>query len=455
MNESGLRRVVFPIVMILLGLLSGLFVNALDFWVVALPALALAVVVFTRPFWGLVLFAFLIPLESSFLSLGGGAASLTRFLGIFIFGVWALWAAANRRRIRFPFAIKPAVVFILWGCVSILWAFSKDATLTRIFTAAQLVMLMLLVVNMVTDRKKLGLVLVGFLLGCAVVTLLGLAGFGVAAGSRLLTLENQGAKEYGSYVGIVFLAGSILFLFEKKRLRWWGLAAVIFAMLPLFRVSERGIFLAIGVAWLGIALFTRQKARVFIFIVLMTLGIYFLPGLLEKQGLITSHHAARLDPQDVLESGGAGRTKIWGTGFRMFKDNVLTGVGWGNFPFVFNRYSTPNEISASNLSANGKDAHGDLVGLAGELGILGVVIFLFFYGRILSQDIVSFQKYGGAENKILAILVIALLIYVFAVGLTSTFLWRKMYWLILGMAIVLPYLLRKNERRVVARDGIL
>lgn len=451
MAENGFRKVGIPAIIIVLAVLMSLLVTMNEKWILVVPILAIGLLVILRPFWGLLLFAVLIPLESSFLSLGGGAASVTRFLGVFVFGVWIIHLLSRRQRMLIPSSLRIGILFILWGSISVLWAFSQNATLARIQTAVQLLMLTILVVNLTNDLKKLKALLGALFIGSIIVTFLGVIGIGVETGGYLLTLENQGAKEYGSYVGIVFLIGSILFVFEKKYYRWLGLAAIAFAAVPLIQVNQRGIFLAIALAWIVISVLTRQNAKAILFIAMMFLVMNLLPPFLEQQGMISSYNAERLTIQNIVETGGTGRSDIWGVGFRMFSNNPITGTGWGNYSIVHNRYASPAEVIYSYFSTSGKDAHSDLFGVAGELGIIGVILFLIMYGSILIRD-VSALRYLPSASKLYLIIVIALMVYIFSTGLTSTFLWRKLYWLILGMGILAPKILIINKPKKVLQE---
>ena len=444
LKDLGYRRVGILLLSLVFVFLSGWLITVSEKWALIVPVLATVVLILVRPFWGLLLFAVLIPLESAFLSLGGGAATVTRFLGLFIFGVWVIQIIFKRLKIFVPSNLKYAIAFISWGCISILWAFNQSATLDRIQTALQLIMLALLVVNLVDDPEKLRHLLVALFIGCFIATFLGVMGIGVESDHYLLTLQNQGAKEYGSYVGIIFLVGTILLIFTKGKDRSIGMVAILFSIIPLIRVNERGVFLAVGLAWMAIALITRQKARTIFIIVLLSIIVYILPAVLEQRGVISSYNAERLTIQNIIETGGTGRIEIWDVGFRMFKNNWIAGAGWGNFPFVYFQY-TPNTLLGLTSKITGSDPHGDLMGVAGELGLIGVLLFLTFYSKILLNNLKKYHDLKGAQNNVLAILVIALLVYCFSIGLTSTYLWRKVYWLILGLGILVPKLLATNE----------
>lgn len=451
MSDFTFRNKCILIIAILLATLIGWLSAVSQNWLIIIPIFIVIVIIIMRPFWGLLLFVFLIPLESSFLSLSDGAASVTRFVGLFVFSVWLVGKITNHRKLFIPSNLKVAIGFVIWGILSIIWAYDKSVTNSRIITAIQLLMLLLLIINLIKDQKQLKALLLSLYIGCFTVTSLGFFGIGVNNNSYLLTLQNQGAKEYGLYVGIFFLLGSLLFVFEKKPIRWIGLAAVFFSVVPLMQVNQRGIFLAIGISWLAIAFITRQKAKSVIFIGFLALLISFLPSLLVQNNYITAYNADRLSIQNLLATGGTGRIEIWTVGSRMIKDNLIIGTGWGNFPVLFSKYANSIELVMSNFTIGGKDPHGDLIGVAGELGLIGLLLFLLLYLKLLIQNIALLNKLTNPSGKILVIFVIELLVYIFSAGLTSTFLWRKVYWLILGLAIVVPYLFssitsEKNSR---------
>jgi O-antigen ligase len=405
-----------------------------DLWFTVIPAFGVAVLILARPFIGLLLFTFLIPLESAFLSINDGAASLIRYLGILIFGAWLISALLEHRKPNYQPGLKWALLLIVWGGVSYLWAWNKDAVIARTLTGFQLVLLVIVVIDQVNSLRRLKAILTALFLGCFLVTILGYLGIGVQSNSLLLTLQNQGAKEYGCYVGVLFLMGSALLFLESGRNRWLGLMSVGISIIPLIRISERGVLLAIGLAWVALAVVGRQKLRDILVIVFLTFFIYFIPPVMQQSGLISDRIAERLTVQHVIETGGTGRDDIWAVGWNMFVNNVFIGTGAGNFPFVFLQY---DDVVLTNFRF-GNDPHSDFFGIAGELGLVGLFLFI---GILLG---VGFRlKYlldmcPDVGRNILFIFVFALFIYIFSLGITSTFLWRKIYWLILALAMLAP-----------------
>ena len=424
-------------------------------WMLIFAGLGLGLLFLIHPFWGLLLFTVLLPLESSFLGLSGGAVTVTRYLGIFISVVWLFKIMMNRQKIDLPPILISTACLVAWGAASVLWAISKSVTLSRLMTAAQLVLLLVLVINFIKNEKMLKMLLAALVFGCLIAMLMGLLGIGVAEYGELLTLDDQGAKEYGSYVGIVFLVSSLFFFYQKGTWRWLGLLGVLLAMITLIRVNQRGVLLAIGIAWAGIAVISRQKFRTIALIILILVMFNFSIDYLYNSGVIDDYLLERLTVQNVLETGGTGRAQIWSVGWRMFLNNPLSGVGWGNYPTAYPRYvysssGQGSDFVISNLAP--KNAHSDVIGLAGELGIPGLILFLVMLSRIAITDLNYFIGLKKEEPKLSELIIFSLFIYIFANGLTSILLYRKVYWLILGLAIVFPTLPNFNKPETSERS---
>jgi len=89
------------------------------------------------------------------------------------------------------------------------------------------------------------------------------------------------------------------------------------------------------------------------------------------------------------------------------------------------------------------------MGVLADLGIIGFVIYCSFLYSI-GVNLVRYFIHSNDENRTQTIFVLFLFVYVLSVGLLSTYMWRKIYWLTLGFALVVPELLSSysntNER---------
>jgi O-antigen ligase len=443
LNEHRNSTAYFIFVIFCIGvfLLGGYLIGSnQNIFALGMVLIIPAIFVFLNPFLGVLIFAFLIPLESAFLGFGGGAVTATRLLGIFIFVAWFAKLMLLRKKIEVYTPVKWAMLFFVWALVSFIWAWNQDAALQRLQTGIQLFFLMLMFTNEINSVQKFQKVMSALLLAASLAGILGILGIGVNQSSRLLTLEGQGAKEYAAYIGIVFLVTTILLFYGNAKYRLlFGFIGTM-SLIPLFASGERGIILALTLAWLAIIVITPRRGRQ-AFLILFVLGILSVtPLILQQLGLISDWTVARFTINSIVESGGANRTDIWKTGLVLVQDNLFFGVGIGNFTSAIGQYIGRVPIqSRFSLSV---DPHGDWLSILGELGLIGFLIFGMFLIGIGSRFMSFSQIYKGYLMDIPIQILIAwgLFVYLISIGMTSTFMYRKVYWLGLAIAILVPHL---------------
>jgi len=415
-------------------------------WLIALAPLA--VLILLRPFLGLLIFIALIPLESAFLGLGGGGLTITRLLGIYVFGAWILRIVIENRDIKIPTTAKWAIALMTWMAFSYFWAWDRGVALERIKTAVQLILLALLVINEVNSPRRLTIIIAVLFSACILTSSLGLFGIGIHSSDWLLTLKGQGAKEYASYTGIAFLLATIFIAFSKERFRILALIAASILLIPLFASGERGVILALALAWIAISFFRQHKQKT-LFAVLLVLGVlYTTPLVLKHSGLVSGWIAERFYITSVFETGGSGRVGIWKVGLSMVSDNPLLGIGIGNFKPQFHHYIFSAKLARLPINSDAIDPHNDWLGVAGETGLVGLSLFIVLLVCAGRRLINTFRYHMIPQIRIQAIMVFGLFIYALSIGLASTYMWRKVYWLILALAVVIPELsVSDNSKR--------
>ncbi|RKY53124.1 MAG: hypothetical protein DRP89_06655 [Candidatus Neomarinimicrobiota bacterium] len=140
--------------------------------------------------------------------------------------------------------------------------------------------------------------------------------------------------------------------------------------------------------------------------------------------------------------GGSGRLNIWLVGWEMVKSNPLLGVGLGNFPVRFGDY-----IGAASLLFGGygiyqgRDPHNLLLSVQCELGLIGLVIVLWFIWRIFSR---LFDNRSDPR----ALLGVTLLVFLLSANMFVTYQFRKYFWFVLGVCTIIPYVIYTEKRDV-------
>lgn len=121
------------------------------------------------------------------------------------------------------------------------------------------------------------------------------------------------------------------------------------------------------------------------------------------------------------------------TTFSILKDYPLTGVGIGNFRYVFDRY----HITTKKVPYYWKVPDNMYLSILGETGLLGFFAFILFMAKLLKASF-KFLKFGGDnENKeIVLFLLTAICGMLLSMANYDTLYWTVpfyMFWIYCGM----------------------
>ena len=141
--------------------------------------------------------------------------------------------------------------------------------------------------------------------------------------------------------------------------------------------------------------------------------------------------------RDALLSGGT----------KMFYDNFATGVGLGNFSYVFLRDYVPRDLWVQAFIV-ARQAHNMYVEIAAETGILGIMGFMAFlvltHQRLWAQRN-YFNKIGDDEN---ASFCEALFFGYLGFCLNGIFLsshFVRIFWAVAAIAMAIDIVIRKQK----------
>lgn len=161
---------------------------------------------------------------------------------------------------------------------------------------------------------------------------------------------------------------------KKSRLSLILLSAILVVCLLFTRT--RGAWLGFILGVFFVSAFNGKKAF-FMAVVLLIFLALFSPPAVKNQ--IKSFASLNTD----VSTGD--RVIIWGTAWRMFKDRPFFGHGLGTFMSVFGKYRPPDygEIVY---------AHNCYLQMAAEIGIFGLLIFMWFVFRLFQRAIFKLVK---------------------------------------------------------------
>lgn len=262
------------------------------------------------------------------------------------------------------------IAFAVLLLVLFLSAFSADnPEESLVFLMAQfipIVVLLFLILNVVSNSRQLSLLINSILVASMAVTLAALlltwidprlhsAGGGRLIGLGLLSNSNDLAalivmilpfllfKSFSKYHGIVgLLLGGVI---------------VLIAISGLWLAQSRAVVLALILSVVAYLVLGSKNRRVLL-VLFLTLGI--LPIL---------WFSVSFRKHSDLHLSKVARLNYVETGYKMFKSSPLLGVGVGNYPRQYERYS------GLFIERGERTAHSSWVLIAAEAGILGLICF--------------------------------------------------------------------------------
>lgn len=368
------------------------------------------------------IYSALIPLENIWAASFGG--SITKYIGLGIMGILCLYVC---RVNNLKLYIGPTTILLIWSLyalISRLWAPFPQSNSYVSILINMIVFTILLIQYPVTKREmsfiKFAIVIVGVILSLIILSGNQMVDINNISGGRVtLTIgglvadnNNLAASLCVPIICSFAFAYSKDVTFKQKILFYFFFAIMVFALLM---TGSRGGLLALVA---GVSVFLL-KANGGIKIRTVLLGAFLVVVLsFVLQNYLSSALSSRFTLQSVIESGGTGRIDIWKRALIIFSSSnvfqMLFGYGFGSFPDVLSRYSGWYVAS-----------HNDFIGVLLDLGILGLVLFLLLWRKMISHC------YHGERYTELGILV-AMLVSSMSMEMTI----KKMFWLAIYLAFV-------------------
>jgi len=129
-----------------------------------------------------------------------------------------------------------------------------------------------------------------------------------------------------------------------------------------------------------------------------------------------------------------------------FADHPVVGVGPGQFPGVYRQYA---ELVGIRVLASDRQAHNLFLGLAAELGAIGLAIFLIIVG-VTMRDLARARRAAATRDPMLAALSTGFLLSIMTYLTTGLFLhmsFIRYFWLMLALAGATAIVTMAESRR--------
>ncbi|MEO5885423.1 MAG: O-antigen ligase family protein [Candidatus Limnocylindrales bacterium] len=247
-----------------------------------------------------------------------------------------------------------------------------------------------------------------------------------------------------------------LFMAIAERRTWRravALGATALISLGVALTFSRGA--AVGFALLLVIMFALGYVRPK-HVVLVVIGVAVLFAAVPAYGeRIISLVAVSSSVSDtgITEADGAIQSRITEglAAVLAFADHPIVGVGPGQFPGVYREYA---ELVGIRVLASDRQAHNLFLGLAAELGLAGLTIFLIILGVTL-RDLARARRAAAKIDPMLSALSTGFLLSIMTYLTTGIFLhmsFIRYFWMILALAAATAIVTMAVARRGEAVD---
>lgn len=153
---------------------------------------------------------------------------------------------------------------------------------------------------------------------------------------------------------------------------------------------------------------------------------------------------------DLSESSASARYETWKTAVKMFKDNILSGVGPNMFQYMFPKYETLKFAQLTGGDKVSNYAHNTFLQVASTMGIFGLIAYALLWGSAILAGLKKVIASEGNERLFYAGLLAslsALLVFLqFHFFMNETMLY---FWVLLGVLSA-----SKKPKKILLSKGL-
>lgn len=317
-------------------------------------------------------------------------------------------------------------------------------------------------VNTIHSQEQAKRILKAMLITCGLVCAYGLYGYytGIAIRDGRLVATFEYHSRIAKYISLLLPIAVCLFLWYKDIVSRLSLALlVLLCSFSLILTMSRTSWIAILITMLFIGFAVQKKLLMVIVIGVCALLIFILPSKFITHTKTITQVDKFFSSKKILGE----RLLCWKASIAMIQDHPLLGIGPGkkNFRDAFQLYGgkikeaekqikkektsvQPKEIKIKKKNAvkgveKLSSAHNILLHIWVEIGIVGLLAFLWLFVTVFYAAIKSWRSLKSGYEKALLLGITASLISIFSHGLTDSF-WKKpdalFLWYIIGILFV-------------------
>lgn len=396
-------------------------------------------VILKNPYLGIVITMATLPIIDILPSFPYVSSSVTLLGGVTLISTLLQKMSQKREsKFYFPYGLIWGTLFVVWVFVSnpAIALFPVEGERNWLFTFIQLGILAFLSANLIDSTRKFKITLASFSIAIVISAAFAIQG-GLIGQSVRESIRSGGLSGGANTAARYFIVGLVFLQYLRnvtqnsftRLIITVAIAIVIFGIFS--TVSRTGILLIICV--IGMIFLQRtgeKKQRQAILILVITLIVTWVFA----DNIIQIFQSILPSIQQGTDTVGI-RYSLFQAGFQMWTDNVVTGVGIGQFPLQLIYYAR-NLLPVHRLNIG---AHNMYIQVLAEAGLVGLVLFLGLLAaswKSLSQSVKSSSTHIASLAQTLQVVFVAMLIG----GITKHDYYDKLLWLIIGVSFAIPRL---------------
>jgi O-antigen ligase len=230
------------------------------------------------------------------------------------------------------------------------------------------------------------------------------------------------------------------FLFDSENRsalrRLFYLWSIPLAILTIFLTYSRGGFLCF-IAALFLIFIKRLQAKYVIGLAVLLILIFV---------LVPSTFWERLVSTGTTDTTGEGRVLIYQAAINMIQANPLTGIGYGQFYYLFGRYT--------NLPIQSYSSQNTFFGIAAETGLINLLIFLGLFA-VTFLDLRRLKREAAYDKNMWMIKISDALTATLIITLISGLTLDRRMWVLIYIALALVVVLKRIWRQAPGTTALV
>ena len=253
-------------------------------------------------------------------------------------------------------------------------------------------------------------------------------------GLRRATGSFKDSNILGVYLSafIPIILGLSLYFFKGKAKIWMLIISAV-ALLGALLTYSRPTLLAVYISLLILSIFKKDKVMIIALVVLTALAPFIAPAPVKQWAKDVDYNVLRFMCNDD-------RVAIYRNSLLMIRAHPFIGVGANGFMNSY-KYYKENPEYRGVITPEGVKAHNNFLHMAGEIGITGLLIFIWFLYGLFRQNLAIYKKLKDNFLKMISLSLFVCLIAFLVNGLTESSLYYSrvgiLFWYLAGLSLSL------------------